>query len=420
MTSGPTAAVDRQPRRGDIAVALGLALGPLAAMGFGRFAYALLLPPMRADLDWSFSAAGAMNTANALGYLAGAVLAAGAARRFGSRRCYLAGLAVIVVSIATCAATDNFVVLLALRALTGVAGAFTFIVGAGMVAQVSVGSGRSRTALLLGIYVAGGGAGVVISGLTITPLLASTDAAAGWREGWLLLGGLSALALAGSIPAVRAAPEPPPIRSASDRWPARRLAVLMIGYAFFGVGYIAYMTFIVAFLVGEGASAGTVTLFWVVLGLASVAAAFGWGPLLGRLRGGRGPAVVLGVVAIGALLPLLGSSGLLVFGSAVLFGASFLTVVTAVTVLAQRSLHPRHWTPAIAALTVAFAVGQCAGPVLAGLLSDSAAGVRAGLILSVVLLTAAVVLSIAQRERTPLQDRAPTAMSGLIARDRPV
>jgi predicted MFS family arabinose efflux permease len=234
--------------RRDVAVALGLALGPVAALGFGRFAYSLLLPPMRADLDWSFSAAGAMNTANSLGYLAGAVLATGAARRFGSRRSYLVGLAVIVVSMAACAATDNFVALLGFRALNGFAAAFTFIVGAGLVAQVSAGSGRSRTALLLGIYVAGAGAGIVISGLTISPLLANTDAAAGWREGWLLLGAMAAVALAGSLPAVRAAPEPPPIRSASDRWPARSMAVLMIAYSFFGAGYIAYVTFIVAFL----------------------------------------------------------------------------------------------------------------------------------------------------------------------------
>jgi len=30
--------------------ALGLAAGPLVAMGMARFAYALLLPPMRTDL----------------------------------------------------------------------------------------------------------------------------------------------------------------------------------------------------------------------------------------------------------------------------------------------------------------------------------------------------------------------------------
>ena len=51
--------------------ALGLALGPAV---LARFDYALLLPSVRADLYWSFATAGAMSTANALGYLAGAPL----------------------------------------------------------------------------------------------------------------------------------------------------------------------------------------------------------------------------------------------------------------------------------------------------------------------------------------------------------
>jgi predicted MFS family arabinose efflux permease len=49
-------------------VVVGLAMGPAVALGLARFAYALLLPSMRADLGWSFANAGAMNTVNAAGY----------------------------------------------------------------------------------------------------------------------------------------------------------------------------------------------------------------------------------------------------------------------------------------------------------------------------------------------------------------
>ena len=55
-------------------VIVGLAMGPAVALGLGRFAYALLLPSMRADLGWSFADAGALNTANAAGYLLGGSL----------------------------------------------------------------------------------------------------------------------------------------------------------------------------------------------------------------------------------------------------------------------------------------------------------------------------------------------------------
>ena len=56
-------------------VVIGLAMGPTVALGLARFAYALLLPPMRAELGWNYAAAGALNTSNAAGYLAGALVA---------------------------------------------------------------------------------------------------------------------------------------------------------------------------------------------------------------------------------------------------------------------------------------------------------------------------------------------------------
>ena len=62
-------------------VIFGLSMGPAIALGLARFAYALLLPSMRADLGWSFADAGAMNTANAAGYLIGALVAAHIGRR---------------------------------------------------------------------------------------------------------------------------------------------------------------------------------------------------------------------------------------------------------------------------------------------------------------------------------------------------
>ena len=68
-------------RNNTIWVALGLALGPAVVLGLARFAYALLLPAMRAELHWSLGTAGAMNSANAIGYLAGALATAGLARR---------------------------------------------------------------------------------------------------------------------------------------------------------------------------------------------------------------------------------------------------------------------------------------------------------------------------------------------------
>jgi hypothetical protein len=53
------------PAGGELAIAAALALAAAVSLGLARFSYALLLPPMRADLGWSYFTAGAMNTVNA-------------------------------------------------------------------------------------------------------------------------------------------------------------------------------------------------------------------------------------------------------------------------------------------------------------------------------------------------------------------
>src|SRR5690349_23108894 len=71
---------------GRLWVIVALSLGPAVANSFARFAYALLLPAMRSELGLSYAEAGALNTANALGSLAGAVLSARYVSRLGNRR----------------------------------------------------------------------------------------------------------------------------------------------------------------------------------------------------------------------------------------------------------------------------------------------------------------------------------------------
>src|SRR5512133_30378 len=87
----PTAAPATE--RSLIGLAVALSLAAAVSLGVTRFAYGLLLPPMRADLQWSYTLAGAMNTANALGYLVGALLSPLVLRRVGVSRLLIAGSA---------------------------------------------------------------------------------------------------------------------------------------------------------------------------------------------------------------------------------------------------------------------------------------------------------------------------------------
>lgn len=378
-------------------VAFGLGLGSVVALGLGRFAYSLLLPPMRADLGWSFAQAGAMNTASSVGYLVGAVAAGPVVARAGGRRPYLAGLATTALALLASGASTDFMVLLVLRLVAGATGAVVFIAGAGLTARLVADLAPGHSAAVLGTFFAGPGLGIVISAVVVPPVL-NLGAGGSWRLGWVALGLVSLLAMAGAAPAALRAPEPAAGRGHGLLgWPVRRLAPTLAGYGLFGAGYIGYATFIVAFLGSQGFDARTVSAFWAVLGAATVVAAFAWGPPLGRLRGGRGPAAVLSVVTVGAVLPLVAVGTIGAFASGVLFGAGFCAVVTAVVNLARRSLPPAQLGPAIAVLTIVFGVAQSLGPVLSGMLSDGPGGIRAGLGLSAALLAAATLAVLFQR-----------------------
>ena len=89
-------------------IVAGLALGPAISNGFARFAYGLLLPSMRADLGWSFTEAGWINTANAIGYLLGAVLALSIIGRVGAKPLFVAGLALTAASLIASGLTRDF------------------------------------------------------------------------------------------------------------------------------------------------------------------------------------------------------------------------------------------------------------------------------------------------------------------------
>lgn len=388
-----------ETRTTHLGVVAGLAMGPAVGLGLGRFAYALLLPAMRADLGWSYAQAGALNTANAAGYLVGALLAAPLAGRIGDKRAFLTGLVLATVTLLANGVSGDYGVLVLLRAIAGVAGAVSLITGGALASAAGGGGGRGRPALALGVYFGGAGLGMVVSAAAVPVMVAEM----GWRSGWLVLGMLGVMATLAALPALARTPEVVlDDRARGPSLSARSISglhAILASYVLFGAGYIAYTTFIVAYLSNHlGFDAADVTLFWGCAGLAATGAGLVWGPVLSRLAGGRAVALANAVVMLGAVLPVLLPVTPAVYASAVVFGGSFLIVPTSVTAFVRKAVVARLWTGAIAALTVGFAIGQCVGPWLSGVVSDTQFGVAGGLLLSGVVLAGAAMIALVQRE----------------------
>ena len=96
-----------------------------------------------------------------------------------------------------------------------------------------------------------------------------------------------------------------------------------------------------------------------------------WRRVLARDSGGISTAIILAVNAIGAALPLFGHSAALIAVSALVFGVSFFAVVGSTTAFVRFNYPPAAWPTAIAALTIAFGIGQTLGPIVTGAITDA-------------------------------------------------
>jgi predicted MFS family arabinose efflux permease len=328
-----------------------LALGTASALGLGRFSYGLLLPAMAEQLHWSLARAGVMTTANGLGYLAGAMVTAPLARRLGTAATFRLGMVLCAVALAATAASGSYPALLIARATAGLGGALVFITGA-VLAPTAV-------------YFAGTGVGIVLSGAVIPPLLDQHPDR--WPIAWIGLAIAAGLATAGSWTAARtghavATCQPP--GSVRPLWP------VAVAYVLFAAGYIAYITFLSAFLANRHASPTQTALTWVLLGLAVVAAPSLWQRPIARWPDSRVLAALLVVLTGAASLALLNPTPPVMIVSALAYGATFMAVPAAVTALVRTATPTTKLTGTLATFTVAFAAGQTAGPWLAGILAD--------------------------------------------------
>lgn len=385
-------------------LALALSSGPVVANAFARFAYALVLPAMRADLDWSWAQAGWLNTANAAGYLAGAVLTRLLVVRLGNRPIFQWGLMVTALAILATGLTRDLGLLSLARAIAGVSGAAVFICGGALAANVWPQRPSFATTSIT-VYIGAAGIGMIATGAGI-PLLLEARGGSVWPLVWLAMGALSIAMTLGAIVAAARVAEPG-VASGQASWNARPFLFEMLGYLMFAIGYIGYMTFVIALMRESGAGTGAVIFTWSLLGLASLIAPFLWHGPFDRWPGGRPMAAGLGCLAAGALLALLAPDGGWMPVSAALFGIGMFCVPASVTVFVKRGLPSPAWGSAMAVFTIVFGVGQVLGPVLTGWLADLTGSLRPGLGASVLVLAIGAGLALLQRE--PAGDSPPAS-----------
>ncbi len=274
----------------------GLSLGVCVSNGFARFAYGLILPAMRDDLSWSYAEAGWINTANALGYIFGAIAAFASIQKLSASRMFSVGLFATSAFLLFSGLTEDFWMLTLWRVLAGIAGAPVFIAGGALVAAMFPDE-PGKNALAIAAYFGGGGLGMILSGATL-PTLFEYHGAGAWPMSWIALGSASLLACPLSIWAAMTVHLPTSATAGASALPAREMMASLLGYGLFAAGYIVYLTFIGAWMNALPAGFVLVSFVWITIGIAIIASPFVWRGILAKFTSGIPLALATGVVAI--------------------------------------------------------------------------------------------------------------------------
>ena len=369
-----------------LSAAVGGLLATAAALGIGRFVYTPILPPMLEALRLSKSEAGFIASANFVGYLIGALLAA-MPRLPGSWSVWLLGsLAISAVSTAAMGLAHTLPAFLILRFIGGAASAFVLILVSTVVLESLA---RARRNELSAVLFAGVGTGIAISAALVAALLHLGQS---WRGLWLASGVLS---LAAVLPAAlllpRFAGSTTQIGKQTNSVARPGLQRLVAAYGLFGFGYIITATFVVAIVRATPAIQALEPLIWVVFGIAAVPSVALWTRIAIPLGIPTTFAIACIVEAAGVLASVLWPTTIGVFLAAILVGGTFMGL-TALGLMEARVRTIGDPRRALALMTVAFGLGQIVGPIFAGIASDHLGSFTAPSIVAALALVLAALL----------------------------
>lgn len=365
------------------------------AMGIGRFVYTPILPGMMEELHLTPADAGWIASANYLGYLIGALAAAGNWAHGRERMLMFASLAASAVLAGLMGLNETIAAFLLIRFLAGLASAFVMVFMASIVFGHLAAAGRSD---LQALHFGGVGLGIAGSSTLLAVLVTEH---AGWAAGWLWSGAISAVGLVVVALLAGSATTASGVASREPALPKdRSLAKMILAYGLFGFGYVVTATFLVAIVRQGGGGRVFEATVWMVAGLAGFPSIWFWQKLVGRigLYAAYAVSCLVEVVGVVASVAVTGSVGPLLAG--VLLGGTFIAI-TALGLQAARQLAPRAPRRIFAVMTAAFGLGQIVGPIAAGLLAKASGNYVLASVMAAIALLASGVIAWSAAPKSP-------------------
>lgn len=367
----------------------------LAAMGFGRFTYPMLLPSMQDSLGQTYGPMGVLGTTNLIGYLAGALGSGVLATRYGARIVVTASMILVGLGMIAMGVVTSYWVALVIMLLAGM--------GTGGVFAPIAGLGRAWTppnlgGFTMGFLSTGASLGTIIAAFFI-PLLLTAQVEDGWRRAWVYMGA-TALALT-ALGAVTLKQKPQalgsggkagaaPSQTLAQVFRSRTIVGICVAYFLFGF-YQVYVTFFIAYL-RRGLDlptevVGNIWLVWAILGFPFLAL---WGLLSDRIGRKQALAICMLPLVVSVILPIFSQDIPFLYLSVVLYGATYGAPMQIILAAAADAAPVSLAAATVGLVTAVFGLGQAVSPAIAGYLTDLTGSFYPGFALSAVFMASSL------------------------------
>lgn len=360
----------------------------LISHGFGRMSYSILLPSMREALGLNYTQVGLIGTGNFIGYLCLAIVGGFLAARYGARKVIFISLVTMGISLFLTGLSESFTTAFFMRLITGMGTGGSYIP---MMALPAAWFAARKRGLATGINTIGTGLGLSMTGLLL-PLLIVQYGTSGWRYSWYLMGAIACICSFICYIFLRDNPAEKGLSMCGGdetretqgeiqefsfvrTWLniAKEKEVWKLGcvYFMYGLSYVIYLTFFVAFLTKElGLSAKNAGGIFAATGFLCIFSGVVWGSISDILGRRYGSMLAYFALAISYLIPVFLHEIIFLYLSAILFGISMSSLPVIMAAAAGDALGARLASAGLGIITVFFGVAQALGPALAGWIKD--------------------------------------------------
>ncbi|HPU29204.1 MAG TPA: MFS transporter [Syntrophorhabdaceae bacterium] len=357
----------------------------LLAHGFGRMSYSIILPSMKEGIGLTYTESGLIGTGNFIGYLFLCFLGGSLAVRFGSRKIIFVSLIVMGLSLFATGLSNSFITAFLMRLITGMGNGSAYIP---MLALPALWFSKNKRGLATGIITMGTGIGLFLNGVLLPPIIGK--ASDGWRYAWFTLGVILIVTSFFCYALLRDnLKEMNTTMYGEEEFEKRifnidkplatwivlikeiELWKLGLVYFMYGISYIVFLTFFVAYLTGEiGYTYKNAGKIFATFGLCSIISGVIWGWISDIFGRNIGLFFASFVLACSYVLSILWKNTLVLYASAIIFGLTISSIPTIMAAAAGDVTGGKLAPAALGFITLFFGIGQCIGPGIAGWLKD--------------------------------------------------